>query len=126
MPPFGAMPAQEMAYLSGLEDGWYAITNPTRRVGFGIRFDPSVFRYIWYWQQMGNVASGFPWWRRLHTQALEPWSSYPSDGLAEAIRNGTALRLGAEEELRTSLCAVAYEGNPGITGIDPDGTIARD
>lgn len=125
VPPFGAMQAQEMAYLSGLEDGWYAITNPTRRVGFGIRFDPSVFRYIWYWQQMGNVASGFPWWRRLHTQALEPWSSYPSDGLAEAIRNGTALRLEAGGDLRTSLCAVAYEGNPGITGIDAEGNIAR-
>lgn len=126
VPPFGKLQTQEMAYLTGLADGWYAITNPIRRIGFGIQFDPTVFRYIWYWQQMGNVASGYPWWRQLHTQALEPWSSYPSDGLTEAIKNGTALQLESGAEIRTSLCAVAYEGDPGIRRVTSDGSIVRD
>lgn len=126
VPAFGTMKTQEMAYLSGLKDGWYAITNPVRQVGFGIRFDPAIFGYIWYWQQMGNVAAGFPWWSQLHTQALEPWSSYPSNGLMEAIENGTALRLAPGAEICTSLCASAYEGGPGICNITSDGRIVWD
>ena len=60
VPAYGAAEAQEMAYLTELTDGWYAITNPTRQVGFGVRFDPSLFRYIWYWQQLGDVGHGLP------------------------------------------------------------------
>lgn len=125
VPAYGTMQAQEMAYLKDFDSGWYVITNRVRSVGFGIRFDESVFRYIWYWQQMGNIASGYPWWKRMHTQALEPWSSYPSNGLNEAIANGSALSLEAGEYLETSLAAVAFEGQPGVTGITPNGTVLR-
>ena len=125
VPAYGSTQVQEMAYLKDLYGGWYAITNAVRKVGFGIRFDESVFRYIWYWQQMGNVASGYPWWKRTHTQALEPWSSYPSDGLNKAIENGTALTLEGGRQLETSLVAVAFEGPPGVRGISPSGSVIR-
>lgn len=110
VPAYGALQAQEMAYLAELTDGWYAITNPQRKVGFGLRFDPSLYRYIWLWQNLGDVAQGFPWWGRTHTAALEPWTSYPTQGLPEAIANGTALLLQPGEERRTALRAVAYAG----------------
>ncbi|RPI97153.1 MAG: DUF4432 family protein, partial [Chloroflexi bacterium] len=93
VPAYGDESAQEMAYLTELTDGWYAITNQARRVGFGLRFDHNLYRTIWYWQQLGNVAKGYPWWGRLHTTALEPWTSYPTNGLPEAVQNGTALLL---------------------------------
>lgn len=123
VPAYGTTHAQEMAYLKDLSAGWYAITNVARNIGFGIRFDESVFRYIWYWQQMGDVASGYPWWKRTHTQALEPWSSYPSDGLNEAIANGTALMLDGGQQLETTLVAIAYEGQSGVTNITRDGNV---
>jgi hypothetical protein len=123
VPPFGRLRAQELAYLSGLQAGWYAITNPVRRVGFGMAFDPQVFRYIWYWQQMGNVAEGFPWWGRTHTAALEPWTSFPSNGLEEAIDNGTALQLAPGESLETSLAAAAYTGLEKVQEVDLDGQV---
>jgi hypothetical protein len=47
IPPFGVLRTQELAYLTDLQAGWYAITNQVRKVGFGIAFDPHVFRYIW-------------------------------------------------------------------------------
>ncbi len=80
VPAFGDAKAQEMAYLAELTDGWYAILNPSHKIGFGVRFDHELFKYIWYWQQLSNVAKGYPWWGRLHTTALEPWTSYPTDG----------------------------------------------
>lgn len=123
VPPFGKLAAQEMAYLADLSEGWYAITNQELQAGFGIRFDESVFRFVWYWQQMGHVAEGFPWWGRTHTAALEPWTSMPTNGLLEAIENNTAMWLEPGESVNASLRAVAYSGLSGVAGIDGDGTV---
>ena len=123
VPAYGAVQAQEMAYLAELEDGWYAITNPERKVGFAQHFDPALFRYIWYWQQLGDVAQGFPWWSRTHTAALEPWTSYPTNGLDEAIANGTALELEPGQQIETSLCAVAYEGLARVAEVTAEGEV---
>jgi hypothetical protein len=123
VPAFGNLQAQEMAYLADLQSGWYAITNPIRKVGFGISFDPKVFRYIWYWQQLGCVADGYPWWSRTHTAALEPWSSYPTNGLEECIGNGTALKLEPEASLETTIRAVAFTGLEAVKEISMDGKV---
>jgi galactose mutarotase-like enzyme len=123
IPAYGATQAQEMAYATELDEGWYAITNPARQAGFGIRFDPALFRYVWYWQESGDVATGYPWWGRTHVAALEPWTSFPTDGLSEAIRNGTALELDPGEVVETRLCAVAYTGLDRVSGISLDGTV---
>ena len=123
IPAFGAAQVQEMAYLTELTDGWYAILNPAQKVGFGLRFDHNLFRYIWYWQQLGNVAKGYPWWGRLHTMALEPWTSYPTNGLAEAVENGTALLLQPGEKINTSIKAIAFDGFTFVDTITPDGEI---
>jgi len=125
VPAYGPAQAQEMAYLAELSEGWYAITNPLRAVGFGISFDPALFRFIWYWQQLGDVAKGYPWWGRLHTTALEPWTSYPTGGLAEAIANGSALLLAPGRQIRTRLCAVVYEGSERVARITPEGEAER-
>lgn len=123
IPPFGSSQAQELAYLAELTDGWYAITNPTKGLGFGLHFDHQLYRYIWYWQQHGNVAQGYPWWSRLHTVALEPWTSFPSDGIEKAISNGTAVLLEPGAQLNTSMTAVAYEGKRHVSGVTGDGHI---
>jgi hypothetical protein len=123
IPPFGALKAQEMAYLTELTDGWYAIRNPIQHLGFGLRFDHQLYRYIWYWQQLGNVAEGFPWWSRLHTVALEPWTSYPTGGLSEAIANGTAVLLQPGEQRKSSLKAVAFEGDAHVSNVTLDGDV---
>jgi hypothetical protein len=123
VPAFGAQQAQEMAYIAELTDGWYAITNQQRGIGFGLRFDHALYRYIWYWQQLGNVGQGYPWWSRLHTVALEPWTSYPTGGLAEAIANDTALLLEPGQQLKTSLRAIAFEGRQRVANVADDGTV---
>lgn len=125
VPAFGEAQQQEMAYLAELSDGWYAITNQESQIGFGVRFDHTLYRYIWYWQQLGNVARGYPWWSRLHTTALEPWTSYPTSGLNEAIGNGSALLLQPGQSVETSLLAVAYEGAARVAGITAEGRVER-
>jgi hypothetical protein len=123
LPAYGTLRAQEMAYLAELTDGWYALTNPQRQVGFGLRFDASLYRYVWLWQNLGGVAQGFPWWGRMHTIALEPWTSYPTNGLLDAIANGSALLLQPGEERQTSLRAVAYEGLGRVGRVTESGDV---
>ena len=123
VPPEGALQAQEMAYLTQLQAGWYALTNPVKKIGFGLIFDPDLFRYVWCWQQLGDVASGYPWWNRTHTIALEPWTSYPTNGLPEAVRNGSACLLQPGQQIHTRFMAVAYQGFERISRITPDGKL---
>jgi len=125
IPPVGSEEAQEMAYLSELEDGWYALTNLESELGFGVRFDHELFPYVWYWQQLNDTARDFPWWGRYHTTALEPWTSYPTSGLLEAIENGTALKLEPGEKIETSFMAVVYEGGERVERITPEGIVIR-
>jgi len=123
VPAYGAAKAQEMAYLAELQDGWYAISNPHKNAGFGVRFDHNLYKYIWYWQQLGDVAGGYPWWGKLHCTALEPWTSYPTNGLNAAIGNGSALQLAAGETVSHRLIATAFNPDGRVQKVDEDGNI---
>jgi len=111
----------DLAYLTDLREGWCAITSQRREVGFGLAFDRNVFRYIWLWQPYGG-AWGSPWFGRIYACGVEPHSSYPVQGLSEAIRNGSALRLGPRQTLETKLVAIVFRGAR-VTHISPDGEV---
>jgi Domain of unknown function (DUF4432) len=104
-----------------LASGWYGITNRRRRVGFGMTWDAALFRTLWMWQVYGG-HDDYPWYGRTYNCALEPFTSWPPAGIAEALDNGTALRLAPGQVIETRLTALAYEGE-GVDGIDPDGTV---
>src|SRR5262249_12763335 len=86
---------------------WYAITNPERQVTFALGWDSNVFRYLWLWQEL-DYAKGYPWWGRTYTVALEPWTSYPTLGLPEAVARKTQLTLAAGQSVSTWLSAVVF------------------
>jgi hypothetical protein len=114
MPPPEARTA-ELLYITDLQEGWYAISNDEIGVGFGLAWDTAVFPHLWYWQ-VARGSFGYPWFGRTYSMALEPWTSWPGDGLATAVAQGTALRLQAGESRQTTLHAVLWEG---------PGTVAR-
>ena len=112
----------DMTYLTDLTDGWYGVTNRRRQVGFGMVFPREVFPVVWCWL-VARGGYGPPWWGRTYNLALEPWTSWPGTGLADALERGQARRLGAGESLSVEFKALAYAGVDGITGIAPDGTV---
>jgi galactose mutarotase-like enzyme len=74
-----------MCYLKDFEGApWYAIVNPTLKLGVGLTCSPEVFKCFWLWQEMGSSA-GFPFYKRTYTMAIEPWTSYPGHGLVNVI-----------------------------------------
>jgi hypothetical protein len=106
--------------LEGFEEGWYGVTNTGRGVGFGLRWEASHFRHLWYWHVYGGMQ-GFPWWGLNYNCALEPWTSWPDGGLLRAIDNGSALKVAPRGVVETRLLAVAYTGRDRLTGLDAEG-----
>lgn len=114
--------SMDNCYLSEFTEGWVAVSNTRRNVGFGLAWDPSVFRYIWIWEALGG-GIGYPWYGRTYNIGIEPWSGFPCAGLTEAIRRGTATRLEPGHSLDTWLTAVAYQGKDEVQLIRRDGSV---
>uniref|UniRef100_A0A7C5VUW6 Aldose 1-epimerase n=1 Tax=Thermomicrobium roseum TaxID=500 RepID=A0A7C5VUW6_THERO len=90
LPPAGT--PSELVYLTNFRSGWYEITTPDQQLALRVEWDARRFPYLWFWQEFG-ASKDYPWFGRIYVVGLEPFSSYPDDGLASAIANGSALWL---------------------------------
>lgn len=86
----------DVVYLTGLTDGWYELARPDGAT-VRVEWDVAVLPYLWLWHEFGETT-GYPWWGRAYVVGVEPFSSYPTNGLAGAVANGTALELAPNEE----------------------------
>lgn len=110
LPEAGTM--SEMLYLKALREGWYEVDNPKERLALRVEWDVEQMPFLWYWQEYG--ASGFyPWYGRHYNIGLEPFSSYPTNGIEEAVSNGTAMLVGARKQRRFSLRVEVLERSEG-------------
>lgn len=101
--------ASDIVYLTGFERlGWYALENPYSGLGLKVSWDAEQFPYLWYWQEFGTTTS-YPWYGRHYNIGLEPFSSYPTHGLEEAIRNGSAASIEANEQKRFTMKLQVFE-----------------
>lgn len=113
-PPEAA--ACDFYYAVELDAGWCALTDTAARSGFGLTFDPAVFRSVWVFGAYGG-------WRGLYTAILEPCTGYPYR-LEDAIAQGTASRLAAGATLETEVAAVLYRGVAAVSRIGADGSVS--
>jgi hypothetical protein len=88
----------DIVYLSGFTTGWYGLHRPDG-AAVRVEWDASVLPYLWLWHELGD-STRYPWWGRAYVVGIEPFSSYPTDGLAKAVGNGSALALAAFEQRR--------------------------
>jgi hypothetical protein len=100
--PKEKMKMSEMLHLTDLSEGWYEVENPNKGVGLRVGWDVGLMPYLWFWQEYG-ASEFYPWYGRHYNIGLEPFSSFPTNGIQEAVDNDTALSIGAGEELRFSL-----------------------
>lgn len=116
IPPESAPPYADLAYLSGFNRrAWYAIKSAPHNVGFGVLWDGTLFKHVWYWQERYSSQDA-PWWGRAYAVALEPWTTrYDQDALA-SIARGDWLKLEAGESITTQLSAGAFEGEWAVEG----------
>jgi hypothetical protein len=111
----------DRAYMYGLKEGWYGITNKELEAGFGLRWNKDIFKYIWFWQVYGG-AKGYPFYSSTYNIAIEPNSSYPP-GIENALKSKTNLTLKPKEKIEMSMAAAAFESKNGIEGMDDSGKV---
>ena len=108
-------------YIKNLSEGWYAVTNPGLAVGFGMKWDIGLFKYLLLWSVCRGMY-GFPFYGRTYSLALEPYSAIP-DSLDEVIRLGRALSLEPQAEIRTNFSCLVYETSGRVAGFTDDNQI---
>lgn len=110
-------------FLEDLKEGWYAVTNTGKKVGFGLRWEKEIFPYLLIWRMYGKSSKMAPWWGRVSCMALEPCSSFSLTGLADAIKNKSAMKMEPQQEISTSLIASCYERDSRVKRIDSEGIV---
>jgi Domain of unknown function (DUF4432) len=99
----------ELLYLTDFAEGRYEIVRPASRLGLRVEWDASVMPFLWFWQEFGRTT-GYPWYGRHYNIGLEPFTSFPTNGLAEAVANGTALELPPRGQRDFWLTATVIDG----------------
>jgi hypothetical protein len=110
-------------YLKDFKEGWIAVSSPLRKVGFGLAWEASVFRYLWLWQALGG-GIGYPWYGRTYAMGIEPWTSYPCFGLEEVAKRGSAAVLQGGASLDCWMTAVAFSGTGDVNRIQASGEVS--
>jgi galactose mutarotase-like enzyme len=100
----------EMLYLTDLSEGLYEVENPRKGLSLRVEWDVRCMPYLWFWQEYG-ASEFYPWYGGHYNVGLEPFSSYPTDGLREAAENGTALRFEPGEEKSFWMRVAVAEGS---------------
>lgn len=116
--------SQDLAFLYGLSDGWYALRSESRGLGIGLAWDPKIFSWVWFWQ-LYRGGRDYPWWRSQYVVAIEPVTSLATR-FSDAISNGTALRVAGQATVQTELWAWAFEGTFPVTRITGKGVEFQD
>ncbi|GIT59547.1 MAG: hypothetical protein Ct9H300mP19_14950 [Dehalococcoidia bacterium] len=44
----------DMAYMSEMSEGWYALLNEESGIGWAVSYPVETFKYLWYWRNFGG------------------------------------------------------------------------
>ena len=116
VPPQSAQTC-DFYYGTGLSAGWCALTDGVTQSGFGLSFDPDVFRSVWVFGAYGG-------WRNHYTTILEPCTGYPYR-LEDAIAQGSVSRIAGNAVLQTTLHVTLYQQATGVAAIDRHGVVTQ-
>jgi hypothetical protein len=107
--PRGEDTYSDLCYLQGFDrNAYYAIQSKAMNLGFALRWDGSLFKELWLWQER-NATQDFPWWGDCYTVALEPWTSKWTSDPLNAIEKNEWLKIPARESISTRFTAQAFE-----------------
>ena len=100
-------------YGTELEGGWCSVTDTSKRLACGLRFDPAVFPSCWLFASYGG-------WLDHNVAVLEPCTGYPLR-FAAMQAAGRARELQPGETLETTVLFTVQEELDAVGGIDESG-----
>ena len=115
--PDASSRALHFFYGTEMAAGWCAITDKSKALSAGLRFDPEVFPSCWLFASHGG-------WRNLNVAVLEPSTGYPFQ-LQAMIDQCRAPWLKPGESLETEVLFTTQEGLTSVGGIEANGAILQ-
>ncbi len=94
-------------YLTDLDDGWLAVSNPRLDLAFRLEWDHGLFGWIVLWQPFGGAVA--PPLAGSYALGIEPWTSMLC--LEKAVAAGVATGVAAGASVTTSLRARLLHGS---------------
>jgi uncharacterized protein DUF4432 len=115
-----------MGYFDGYDEiAWYGITNTHLGIGAGLAWRRDDFPHAWFWQEL-HGSPGYPFYESMYVMAIEPNTTWPGQGLVNAMeQTGTHGTLQPGESRTIEIRAVLYDSTTGIGGIDMNGQVTR-
>ncbi|MBC8037724.1 MAG: hypothetical protein H7X89_10975, partial [Rhizobiales bacterium] len=110
-----------MAYLHDFDAAWVAMRRMDNAIAIALSWDAAHFPCAWLWFELGGTMEA-PWHGRGRVIGIEPNSTRPGMGLANAKRLGSSLlRLHPGEEISTTLHLHVFRPTGAITAVDGNG-----
>jgi len=103
-------------YIKDIKEGWFGITNLSRGLGFGLKWDINVFKHFLIWYVYRGFYN-FPFYGRTYNIGLEPYTAIPAN-FDEVVKLGREITLTPGKELRTKYYAIVYLSKNHIKGFD--------
>ncbi len=104
------------AYGTGLKEGWFALTDLERDLGFAYTFPEAIFPTCWLFASFGG-------WRSHYCLLIEPCSGYPYR-LNEAVQKGTCPMLQPGQVLEFESVGTFFRGRTKVRGVTGAGQVS--
>ena len=113
-------PHESVHFITDLDHGWAALRRS--EIGIAMAWNVRDFPHVWLWREHGS--KGFPFYGRASLVAIEPASSWPGLGLAEARRRGQAIELAAGATRSTTMSLIPFQSTADkVAQVTVDGRI---
>ena len=110
-----------LAYLHDFDSPWASIRRLDDSVAAALSWDAGVFPCAWLWYELGGTQEP-PWCGKARLIGMEPNTTWPANGLADASRRGGRLltwQPGAE--IATTVRLHVFKPAGAVRGVDTNG-----
>ena len=110
-----------LAYLQDFDSPWMSIRRLDGLVAAALSWDGAIFPCAWLWYELGGTAEP-PWCGKTRLIGLEPNSTWPGTGLADADqRGGRLLTLQPGATITATVRLHVFKPEGAILGVDASG-----